>query len=91
MSIVRLSADDIRCESSMSRRNYNKEFVIAPLLQRLDWLEDGWASSRSWPRLSEERSKVEGEIAQAQIIIKQIEDEIRQLGRDADLALLRYI
>lgn len=78
-----LSADDIRCESLMARRNYYREHRIAPLERRLDWLKT--FSFRSWPWMAEERQQVETEIDEAQKIIAGIEAEIRGMGKNADI------
>jgi hypothetical protein len=84
MSIrFRISADDIRVECLMSRRNYYREHVIAPLERRLDRLKE--LSFHSWTWLAEERCRVETEIAESQKMIGEIEGEISSMGRDADV------
>jgi hypothetical protein len=78
-----ISADDMRCDSLMSRRNYYREHVVAPLERRLDSLKE--FSFRSWSWLAEERERVETEIGEAQRIIATIETEMKNMGKDADV------
>lgn len=82
-SPFRISADDIGSASLMAHRNYYRDYVIAPLERRLDWLKE--FSFRSWPWMPEERQRVETEIAEAQRIIAGIEAEMRAMGKDADV------
>jgi hypothetical protein len=78
-----ISADDIRSDSLMARRNYYREHVVAGLERRLDWLKT--FSPRSWSWLEEERQRVETEIGDAQKIIGELEAELRNMGKDADV------
>jgi hypothetical protein len=78
----KISADDIRCNALMARRDYYREHVAAALEGRLDCLKE--PDFHSWPWMGEERRQVESEIADAQRTIAGIEAEIRRMGKDAD-------
>lgn len=87
-----LSPHDIRCGHLIARRNYYREYVIAPLERRLDCLKGfpplqpppGFPDYSPSQWVVEERQRVETEIAETQNIIGKIETEIRNMGKNAD-------
>ena len=80
----KITADDIRTKCLMDRRDYYRDYVIAALERRLDWLREFSARS-SYPWVDVERKRVENEISEVQKAIAGIEAELESMGRDADV------
>jgi len=80
----KISADDIRTKCLMDRGDYHRDYVIAALERRLDWLKEFSARS-PYPWVDVERKQVEKEIGEVQKTIAGIEAELESMGRDADV------
>lgn len=80
----KISADDIRAKCLMDRRDYYRDYVIAALERRLDWLKE-FSARWLYPWVDVERKQVEKEIAEVQETIAGIEAELESMGRDADV------